>query len=93
MPKHRKHGLEEVRASAACPGRKPPFWAVKRPVHPYKSDIQTDSLWETLRALNRPGRAWTVPGRIDKLHPFGQQPWGGKVIFTPPSLFCMENHE
>jgi hypothetical protein len=23
-----------------CPGRKPPFWAVKCPAHPYKSGIQ-----------------------------------------------------
>ena len=44
----------------SCPGRKPPFWGGKRPAHPYKSTIQTfDLLWQTLRALNRPGRAWT----------------------------------
>jgi hypothetical protein len=41
---------------ADCPGRKPPFWAVKHPARPYKSD----SLWETPRPLKRPGRARTV---------------------------------
>jgi hypothetical protein len=28
-------------ATLYCPGRKAPFLAVKRPVHPYKSSIQT----------------------------------------------------
>ena len=26
--------------TANCPGRKPPFWAIKRPARPYKSHIQ-----------------------------------------------------
>ena len=26
--------------SATCPGRKAPFWAVKRPMRPYKSPLQ-----------------------------------------------------
>jgi hypothetical protein len=57
-----------------CPVHKPPFWAVKRPARPYKNaPYATDSLWSTLQALNRPGRARTVTahrglrGRVDRL--------------------------
>ena len=43
-----------------CPGQRPPFFAVKRPAYPYKSPKQTRFNRETLRPLNRPGRARTV---------------------------------
>jgi hypothetical protein len=48
----------------AGPGQKPPFLAVKRPARPYKSAIETDLLWETLRPLKRPGRARTVAAPV-----------------------------
>ena len=45
---------------AICPGREPPFWTVERPVCSYKNGIQNRLRWETLRPLNRPGRARTA---------------------------------
>jgi hypothetical protein len=42
--------------------RKPPFLAVKRPAHPYKSTIEPDLHRKTIRALKRPG--W--PGQVRK---------------------------
>jgi hypothetical protein len=49
-------------ASTNCPCRKSPCWDVKQPVCPHKSaTYKINSLWGTLRALKRPGRAaWTV---------------------------------
>ena len=47
---------------AVCPDQKTPFWAVKHPPRPNKNTLprhKTDSLWETLRARNCPGRART----------------------------------
>ena len=60
-------GVEDARLFAVvlalhgqhCPGRKPPFWDVKRPARPYKSGYNADSLWETLRAHDQSGRAQT----------------------------------
>ena len=52
-----------VRAHAGftlCPGQKPPAWAIKRPVRPHRSAMQTRFTMETLRARNRPGPARTV---------------------------------
>jgi hypothetical protein len=43
----------------ACPGRKPPKWAVKRPARPYKMDLY-GKRYGTLKLLNRPGRARTA---------------------------------
>ena len=58
---HPVHDHAERELVADCPGRKPPFWAVKKcPALPYKGDIQNDLLRGTLRVLNRPGRARTV---------------------------------
>jgi hypothetical protein len=46
--------LEDRRVDP-CPGRKPPFSGVKRPVLSYKNAIETRCLlWETLSALKRP---------------------------------------
>jgi hypothetical protein len=33
--------LLEVRAQRFCPGRKPPFWTVKRPARAYKSAMHS----------------------------------------------------
>ena len=52
-----------VRELDHCPGRNPRFWVIKRPPHPHNSAIQNRFTVETLRALNRPGRARTVLGR------------------------------
>jgi hypothetical protein len=52
-----------------------------------KAPCKTDSLWETLRALNRPGRARTVSTAISKLAaviPFGRAP--PSVSTSPPHL-------
>jgi hypothetical protein len=50
--------------SASCPGPRPPLWAVKRPALLFCDTIyyfaKNELPWETLRALNRPGRARTV---------------------------------
>jgi hypothetical protein len=34
------HDVTPVPRVRHCPGRKPPFWAVRRPARPYKSPIQ-----------------------------------------------------
>jgi hypothetical protein len=49
-----------------CLGREPLFLAVKHPARPYRTAIppNTDLLRETLRVLNRPGRAWTEDHHI-----------------------------
>jgi hypothetical protein len=47
-----------------CPGRKPPFLAVMRPLRPLKNAVQTGLLRRKLRALKRPGRARTVVERL-----------------------------
>jgi hypothetical protein len=53
-------GLGRLVDREHLPGREPPFWEVKRPTRPHKSAYRNDLLWETLRALNRLGRARTV---------------------------------
>jgi hypothetical protein len=50
-----------------CPGRKPPFLAVKRPARPQEPAIESRSLWRTLRPLNRPGPARTVVLDVDEV--------------------------
>ena len=48
------------RATSPAPATARAGTAVKRPARPYKSTIQMDLLWKTLRALQRPGRVRTV---------------------------------
>ena len=52
--------------SVSCPGRKPPFWDVNALRAHTKAPHKTDSLWETLRAFNRPGQAHTVQSSFSR---------------------------
>jgi hypothetical protein len=76
-PPSRRSAARTTPAASTCPtrrwpslarplhrsGRKPPFWAVTRPARRYENcDREKIVLWETPRALDRPGRAWT--GRL-----------------------------
>jgi hypothetical protein len=41
----------DLEADPVCPGRKPPFWAVKPPARPYKKAIDSEFMIENAKAV------------------------------------------
>ena len=72
-PAEGRRRLEEWPGRLHCPGRDPPFLAVKRTAPPHKTAIQSRFTVETLRALNRRGRARTVVGVEEDLLSLGAE--------------------
>ena len=64
-----KHARQKFSVKVDCPGQKPPFLAVRRPARPYP--CKSNLLWETRRALARPGRVRAVIAQKKLFHVSG----------------------